>query len=395
MTQIAEVSTEQKSAPLNAGLKFELLATEGHARKGRMTLNHGVVETPIFMPVGTYGTVKAMMPHELDEVGAQIVLGNTFHLWLRPGTEVIAKHGGLHGFMQWQKPILTDSGGFQVFSLQGMRKISEEGVKFASPIDGAKLFLTPEESMRIQTALNSDVVMVFDECTPYMINDRPATSEEAARSMRMSLRWARRSRESFDALGNPNALFGIVQGGMFENLRDESLEGLKEIGFHGYAIGGLSVGEPKEDMLRILKHVAPRLPEQAPRYLMGVGTPEDLVQGVSNGIDMFDCVMPTRNARNGWLFTRFGDVKIRNAKYRDDTQPLDPSCTCHTCKNFSLSYLHHLQRAKEITGARLNTVHNLHFYLTIMAEMREAIGSGTFEAWRKQFALDRATKSVQ
>ncbi|MDO8692662.1 MAG: tRNA guanosine(34) transglycosylase Tgt [Sheuella sp.] len=380
---------------MNAGLKFELLATEGHARKGRMTLNHGVVETPIFMPVGTYGTVKAMMPHELDEVGAQIVLGNTFHLWLRPGTEVIAKHGGLHGFMQWQKPILTDSGGFQVFSLQGMRKISEEGVKFASPIDGAKLFLTPEESMRIQTALNSDVVMVFDECTPYMINDRPATSEEAARSMRMSLRWARRSRESFDALGNPNALFGIVQGGMFENLRDESLEGLKDIGFHGYAIGGLSVGEPKEDMLRILKHVAPRLPEQAPRYLMGVGTPEDLVQGVSNGIDMFDCVMPTRNARNGWLFTRFGDVKIRNAKYRDDTQSLDPSCTCHTCKNFSLSYLHHLQRAKEITGARLNTVHNLHFYLTIMAEMREAIGSGTFEAWRKQFALDRATKSVQ
>ncbi len=395
MTQIAEISTEQAPKPLNDGLKFELLATEGHARRGRMTLNHGVVETPIFMPVGTYGTVKAMMPHELDEVGAQIVLGNTFHLWLRPGTEVIAKHGGLHGFMQWQKPILTDSGGFQVFSLQGMRKISEEGVKFASPIDGAKLFLTPEESMRIQTALNSDVVMVFDECTPYMINDRPATSEEAARSMRMSLRWARRSRESFDALDNPNALFGIVQGGMFENLRDESLEGLKDIGFHGYAIGGLSVGEPKEDMLRILKHVAPRLPDDAPRYLMGVGTPEDLVQGVANGIDMFDCVMPTRNARNGWLFTRFGDVKIRNAKYRDDTSPLDPSCTCHTCKNFSLSYLHHLQRAKEITGARLNTVHNLHFYLTIMAEMREAIGSGTFEAWQKQFALDRATKSVQ
>ena len=395
MTQTTTVSTEQTLKPLNNGLKFELLATEGHARRGRMALNHGVVDTPIFMPVGTYGTVKAMMPHELDEVGAQIVLGNTFHLWLRPGTEIIAKHGGLHGFMQWHKPILTDSGGFQVFSLQGMRKISEEGVKFASPIDGAKLFLTPEESMRIQTVLNSDVVMVFDECTPYMINDRPATSEEAARSMRMSLRWARRSRESFDALDNPNALFGIVQGGMFENLRDESLAGLKDIGFHGYAIGGLSVGEPKEDMLRILKHVAPRLPEQAPRYLMGVGTPEDLVQGVSNGIDMFDCVMPTRNARNGWLFTRFGDVKIRNAKYRDDTAPLDPHCTCHTCKNFSLSYLHHLQRANEITGARLNTVHNLHFYLTIMAEMREAIGSGTFETWKKQFALDRATKSVQ
>ena len=377
------------------GLNFELLATDGQARRGRMSLNHGVVETPIFMPVGTYGTVKAMLPHELLEVGAQIVLGNTFHLWLRPGTEVISKHGGLHGFMQWNKPLLTDSGGFQVFSLQGMRKISEEGVKFASPIDGARLFLTPEESMRIQTELNSDIAMVFDECTPYMINDRPATTEEAARSMRMSLRWARRSRESFDALGNPNALFGIVQGGMFETLRDESLEGLKEIGFHGYAIGGLSVGEPKADMLRILNHVAPRLPEQAPRYLMGVGTPEDLVEGVAQGIDMFDCVMPTRNARNGWLFTRFGDVKIRNAKYRDDTRPLDPSCSCHTCKNFSLSYLHHLQRANEITGARLNTLHNLHFYLTIMSEMRESIANGTFNAWRKQFAIDRASKSLQ
>jgi queuine tRNA-ribosyltransferase len=378
-----------------AGLNFELLATDGQARRGRMTLNHGVVETPIFMPVGTYGTVKAMLPHELTEVGAQIVLGNTFHLWLRPGTEVIAKHGGLHGFMKWAKPLLTDSGGFQVFSLQGMRKISEEGVKFASPIDGARLFLTPEESMRIQTALNSDIVMVFDECTPYMINDRPATTEEAARSMRMSLRWARRSRDSFNALANPNALFGIVQGGMFESLRDESLQGLQEIGFHGYAIGGLSVGEPKEDMLRILKHVAPRLPAQAPRYLMGVGTPEDLVEGVAEGIDMFDCVMPTRNARNGWLFTRFGDVKIRNAKYRDDTNPLDPSCRCHTCQNFSLSYLHHLQRANEINGARLNTVHNLHFYLTIMAEMRQAIANGTFQAWRTQFASDRASKSLQ
>jgi len=360
-----------------------------------MTLNHGVVDTPIFMPVGTYGTVKAMMPHELIEVGSQIVLGNTFHLWLRPGTEVIAKHGGLHGFMQWHQPLLTDSGGFQVFSLQGMRKITEEGVKFASPIDGARLFLTPEESMRIQTELNSDIAMVFDECTPYMINDRPATPEEAAVSMRMSLRWARRSRESFDVLKNPNALFGIVQGGMFENLRDESLEGLKEIGFHGYAIGGLSVGEPKEDMMRILAHVAPRLPANAPRYLMGVGTPEDLVQGVAQGIDMFDCVMPTRNARNGWLFTRFGDVKIRNAQYRDDILPLDPSCACHTCKNFSLSYLHHLQKSNEITGSRLNTVHNLHFYLTIMAEMRQAIENGSFQAWRAQFTRDRATKSVQ
>jgi queuine tRNA-ribosyltransferase len=387
-------ATHSSPRPTN-GLSFELQATDGLARRGRMTLNHGVVETPIFMPVGTYGSVKAMMPHELTEVGAQIVLGNTFHLWLRPGTEVIAKHGGLHGFMQWFAPLLTDSGGFQVFSLQGMRKISEEGVKFASPIDGARLFLTPEESMRIQTALNSDIAMVFDECTPYMIKDKPATTEEAARSMRMSLRWARRSRDAFDALSNPNALFGIVQGGMFEALRDESLAGLEDIGFQGYAIGGLSVGEPKEDMLRILKHVAPKLPAHAPRYLMGVGTPEDLVDGVAQGIDMFDCVMPTRNARNGWLFTRFGDVKIRNAQYRDDTRALDPSCSCHTCANFSLSYLHHLQRSNEITGSRLNTLHNLHFYLTIMQEMREAIASGRFQAWRTQFARDRATKSLQ
>jgi len=387
-------ATHSSPKPTN-GLSFELQATDGLARRGRMTLNHGVVETPIFMPVGTYGSVKAMMPHELTEIGAQIVLGNTFHLWLRPGTEVIAKHGGLHGFMQWFAPLLTDSGGFQVFSLQGMRKISEEGVKFASPIDGARLFLTPEESMRIQTALNSDIAMVFDECTPYMIKDKPATTEEAARSMRMSLRWARRSRDAFDALSNPNALFGIVQGGMFETLRDESLAGLEDIGFQGYAIGGLSVGEPKEDMLRILKHVAPKLPAHAPRYLMGVGTPEDLVDGVAQGIDMFDCVMPTRNARNGWLFTRFGDVKIRNAQYRDDTRALDPSCSCHTCANFSLSYLHHLQRSNEITGSRLNTLHNLHFYLTIMQEMREAIASGRFQAWRTQFARDRATKSLQ
>lgn len=383
------------SARPTNGLSFELQATDGLARRGRMTLNHGVVETPIFMPVGTYGSVKAMMPHELTEVGAQIVLGNTFHLWLRPGTEVLAKHGGLHGFMQWFAPLLTDSGGFQVFSLQGMRKISEEGVKFASPIDGARLFLTPEESMRIQTALNSDIAMVFDECTPYMIEDKPATTEEAARSMRMSLRWARRSRDAFDALSNPNALFGIVQGGMFEALRDESLAGLEDIGFQGYAIGGLSVGEPKEDMLRILKHVAPKLPAHAPRYLMGVGTPEDLVDGVAQGIDMFDCVMPTRNARNGWLFTRFGDVKIRNAQYRDDTRALDPSCRCHTCAHFSLSYLHHLQRSNEITGSRLNTLHNLHFYLVIMQEMREAIAAGKFQAWRTQFARDRATKSLQ
>ena len=372
------------------GLQFKLLATDGAARRGQITLNHGVVQTPIFMPVGTYGTVKAMLPHELEEIGAQIVLGNTFHLWLRPGTDIMEKHGGLHGFMHWDKPILTDSGGFQVFSLNGLRKITEEGVKFASPIDGSRLFLTPEESMRIQKALNSDIAMVFDECTPYSIEGRPATAEEAAKSMRMSLRWARRSRDAFHALGNPNALFGIVQGGMYESLRDESLAGLVDIGFEGYAIGGLSVGEPKEDMLRILAHVTPRLPEHAPRYLMGVGTPEDLVEGVSRGVDMFDCVMPTRNARNGWLFTRYGDIKIRNARYRDDTRPLDPTCTCHTCSHFSRAYLHHLQKSNEITGARLNTLHNLHFYLNLMQEMRTAIEQGCFEQWRADFARDRA-----
>ena len=372
------------------GLKFELLATDGQARRGRVTLNHGVVETPIFMPVGTYGTVKAMAPYELKEIGAQIVLGNTFHLWLRPGTEIMEAHGGLHGFMQWDKPLLTDSGGFQVFSLEGLRKITEEGVRFASPIDGARLMLTPEESMRIQRSLNSDIAMVFDECTPYMMGDRPATAEEAATSMRMSLRWAKRSLDAFNGLENPNALFGIVQGGMYEHLRDESLAGLTDIGFHGYAIGGLSVGEPKEDMLRILNHVGPRLPQNAPRYLMGVGTPEDLVDGVAHGIDMFDCVMPTRNARNGWLFTRFGDIKIRNARYRADTTPLDETCGCYTCQNFSRSYLHHLFRSNEILGARLNTIHNLHYYLNLMQEMRDAIASGTFSAWRVKFHADRA-----
>ncbi|GAA4321682.1 tRNA guanosine(34) transglycosylase Tgt [Pigmentiphaga soli] len=372
------------------GLSFELLATDGQARRGRMTLNHGTVETPIFMPVGTYGTVKAMAPDELEDIGAQIILGNTFHLWLRPGVDVMQAHHGLHGFMQWKKPILTDSGGFQVFSLEGLRKITEEGVRFASPIDGTRLMLTPEESMRIQLALNSDIAMVFDECTPYAIDGRPATAEEAAQSMRMSLRWARRSRDEFDRLGNPNALFGIVQGGMFEPLRDESLAGLAGIGFHGYAIGGLSVGEPKEDMLRILNHVGPRLPAQAPRYLMGVGTPEDLVEGVARGIDMFDCVMPTRNARNGWLFTRYGDVKIRNARYRDDTAPLDETCGCYTCRNFSRAYLHHLFRSNEILGARLNTIHNLYYYLQLMRQMREAIEGGRFAAWRAVFAAERA-----
>lgn len=374
-----------------SGLKFELLKTEGKARRASITLNHGTVQTPMFMPVGTYGSVKAMLPHELEEIGSQVILGNTFHLWLRPGTEVIEKHGGLHQFMQWNKPILTDSGGFQVFSLSDLRsKITEEGVKFSSPIDGAKLLLTPEESMRIQRSLNSDIVMVFDECTPYMIDGRPATLEEAARSMRMSLRWAKRSKDTFNQLENPNALFGIVQGGMYESLRDESLAGLTDIGFHGYAIGGLSVGEPKEDMLRILQHITHKLPENAPRYLMGVGTPEDLVDGVANGVDMFDCVMPSRNARNGWLFTRFGDIKIRNARYRDDTRPLDPSCHCHTCSHFSRAYLHHMQKANEITGARLNTLHNLHYYLNLMQEMRTALENGTFAQWKEQFAKDRA-----
>ncbi len=371
-------------------MRFELLATDGRARRGTLTLAHGVVQTPIFMPVGTYGAVKTMAPRDLDEVGAQIILGNTFHLWLRPGPAILEKLGGLHGFNGWTKPILTDSGGFQVWSLGKMRTISEEGVRFASPIDGSKLFLTPEESMRIQRALNSDVVMQFDECTPYEIDGRPATRDEAAASMRLSLRWAKRSRDEHERLGNPNALFGIVQGGMFEDLRDESLAGLVALGFPGYAIGGLSVGEPKADMMRVLDHVAPRLPANAPRYLMGVGTPEDLVAGVAAGVDMFDCVMPTRNAGNGWLFTRFGDVKIRNAKHRDDPRPLDPTCACHACRHFSRAYLHHLNRVDEILGAHLSTIHNLHFYLDLMRGMREAIEAGGFEAWRAAFAADRA-----
>jgi queuine tRNA-ribosyltransferase len=372
------------------GLDFQLLATDGRARLGRITLNHGEVPTPIFMPVGTYGAVKTMAPRQLEEIGAKIILGNTFHLWLRPGTAVFDRFGGLHDFNGWHQPILTDSGGFQVWSLGKMRKITEEGVRFASPIDGAKLMLTPEESMRIQRSLNSDIAMVFDECTPYEIDGRIATIDEAAASMRLSLRWARRSRDAFDAQQNPNALFGIVQGGMFEDLRDESLAGLLDVGFHGYAIGGLSVGEPKEDMMRVLDHLAPRLPAQAPRYLMGVGTPEDLVAGVGMGVDMFDCVMPTRNARNGWLFTRFGDIKIRNARHRDDPRPLDERCACHTCRHFSRAYIHHLNRVDEILGAHLSTLHNLHYYLELMAEMREAIGAGRFETFRAVFHADRA-----
>ncbi len=370
-------------------LKYELLNTDGNARRGRLSVNHGVIETPVFMPVGTYGTVKAMSPQELYDMDAQVILGNTFHLWLRPGTAVLEKFGGLHKFMGWDRPLLTDSGGFQVFSLGAMRKITEEGVHFSSPINGDKLFLSPEVSMQIQRSLNSDIAMQFDECTPYEVNGRPATADEAGQSMRMSLRWGQRSRNEFEQGGNPNALFGIVQGGMFEHLRDESLAGLEDMGFDGLAIGGLSVGEPKEDMLRILAHTGPKLPADKPHYLMGVGTPEDLVAGVTHGIDMFDCVMPTRNARNGWLFTRFGDIKIRNARYKDDEQPLDASCGCHACRNFSRAYLHHLHRAGEILGARLNTLHNLHYYLELMREMRTAIENREFALFVSRFHADR------
>jgi queuine tRNA-ribosyltransferase len=370
-------------------MKFDLLATAGAARRGTLTLAHGTVETPVFMPVGTYGTIKAMAPDELLDIGAQIVLGNTFHLWLRPGLDVIRAHGGLHRFMGWDKPILTDSGGFQVFSLGELRKISEEGVKFASPINGDKLFLTPEESMRIQHALNSDVVMIFDECTPY-----PADLKQAADSMRLSLRWARRSRDEHDRLNNTNALFGIVQGGMHETLRDESLAGLNDIGFDGMAIGGLSVGEPKEDFARILAHTAPKLPTDKPRYLMGVGTPEDIVYAVGQGIDMFDCVMPTRNARNGHLFTRWGDIRIKNAAHKNDPRPLDENCGCYCCRNFSRAYLHHLHRCGEILGARLNTIHNLYYYQTLMRELREAIAAGEFAAYVTRFARERNSAQV-
>jgi queuine tRNA-ribosyltransferase len=370
-------------------MKFDLLATDGAARRGMLTLAHGTVETPVFMPVGTYGSVKAMAPYELDDIGAQVVLGNTFHLWLRPGLDVIRAHGGLHRFMGWDKPILTDSGGFQVFSLGELRKISEEGVKFASPLNGDRLFMRPEDSMQIQHVLNSDIVMIFDECTPY-----PADLKQAADSMRLSLRWARRSRDEHDRLGNANALFGIVQGGMHENLRDESLEGLNAIGFDGMAIGGLSVGEPKEDFARILAHTAPRLPTSKPRYLMGVGTPEDIVYAVGQGIDMFDCVMPTRNARNGHLFTRWGDIRIKNAIHKNDTRPLDASCDCYCCRNFSRAYLHHLHRCNEILGARLNTLHNLHYYQTLMRELRTAIAAGEFAAYVAGFHRDRQAAKV-
>jgi queuine tRNA-ribosyltransferase len=375
-------------------LKFDVLKTDGHARRGRLTLNHGVVETPVFMPVGTYGTVKGVMPSSLEAMGAQIILGNTFHLWLRPGVEVLQRFGGLHRFEGWTKPILTDSGGFQVWSLGEMRKISEEGVKFASPVNGDKLFLTPEVSMQVQRALDSDIVMQLDECTPYEVGGHLTTERQARASMEMSLRWAQRCRVEFERLENPNALFGIVQGGMFENLRETSIDALVELDLPGYAIGGVSVGEPKAEMQRIMAHTPHRLPAAKPRYLMGVGTPEDLVEGVAGGVDMFDCVMPTRNARNGHLFTRFGDLKIRNARHKLDERPLDPTCTCTTCRGptgsgFSRAYLHHLDRCGEMLGAMLASVHNLHYYVNLMREVREALDAGEFSAFQHRFAQDR------
>jgi queuine tRNA-ribosyltransferase len=365
-------------------MKFKLINTDGRARRGELQFARGSVQTPAFMPVGTYGTVKAMLPRDIHEIGAEIILGNTFHLWLRPGTDIIKRHGDLHDFVNWDKPILTDSGGFQVFSLGKLRKITEEGVTFASPITGSKVFLSPEVSMQVQHDLGSDVVMIFDECTPY-----PATEQQARDSMALSLRWARRSRAEMDRLENPNALFGIVQGGMYEHLREESLERLSEIGFDGYAIGGLSVGEPKEDMLRILDHLPSKMPADRPRYLMGVGKPEDIVEAVRRGVDMFDCVMPTRNARNGHLFTSTGVVRIRNSQYKTDTGPLDADCDCYTCRNFSRAYLHHLDKCGEILSSQLNTLHNLRYYQTLMAGLRGAIEQGTLQRFVDGFYAGR------
>ena len=359
-------------------MEFEVTHRRGAARRGRLQFRRGTVETPAFMPVGTYGTVKGMLPRDIEGIGAQIVLGNTFHLWLRPGTEVIAAHGDLHDFMGWERPILTDSGGFQVFSLGAMRKISEAGVAFRSPVDGARVFLDPEKSMAIQRALGSDIVMVFDECTPY-----PASRDEAGRSMELSLRWAARSREAHG--DSPSALFGIVQGGMYADLRRESLAGLVDIGFDGYAIGGLSVGEPKEEMFAVLDAIGNELPAERPRYLMGVGTPADLLEGVRRGVDMFDCVMPTRHARNGYLFTSQGVVKIRNAKHRNDDGPLDPECDCYTCQNFSRAYLHHLDKCNEMLGAQLNTLHNLRYYQRHMSAIREAIEADRLDDFSREF----------
>lgn len=366
-------------------MKFDLLKTDAKARRARLTFDRGAIETPAFMPVGTYGTVKAMAPEELLETGAQIVLGNTFHLMLRPGVEVIEAHGDLHDFMNWQKPILTDSGGFQVFSLDEMRKITEKGVHFRSPVDGRKVFMGPEESMQVQRQLGSDIVMIFDECTPF-----PATEKEARTSMELSLRWAKRSKAAHG--DNSSALFGIIQGGMYEQLRDESLKGLKDIGFDGFAVGGLSVGEPKEDRERVLEHIVPNMPNDKPRYLMGVGKPEDIVEAVLKGIDMFDCVMPTRNARNGYLFTRKGLVKIRNEKYQYDTRPIDEACECYTCKNYTRSYLRHLDKCKEILGSRLNTIHNLHYYQDLMRGLRLAMEEGCLAEFVEDFYAQQGKK---
>ncbi len=359
-------------------MKFQLSATDGQARRGQLEFARGTIQTPVFMPVGTYGTVKAMTPEELLASGAEIVLGNTFHLMLRPGTDIIQLHGDLHDFMHWERPILTDSGGFQVFSLGDMRKITEEGVRFQSPVNGSPIFISPEDSIEVQRKLGSDIVMVFDECTPY-----PASEKQARESMQLSMRWARRCKQAH--ADNPGALFGIIQGGMYEHLRDESLQALVEIGFDGYAIGGLSVGEPKEDMLRTLSHIAPNMPVDRPRYLMGVGTPEDLVEAVGRGVDMFDCVMPTRNARNGYLFTSAGKVKIRNSVHKQATGPLDENCSCYTCQNYSRAYLHHLDKTGEILGSRLNTIHNLHYYQFLMAGIRQAIAAGSYTEFVKDF----------
>ncbi len=369
-------------------MRFDLLATDGAARRGRLDFERGAVETPAFMPVGTYGTVKAMTPEELEGLGAQIVLGNTFHLMLRPGAATIAALGGLHRFMHWSRPILTDSGGFQVFSLGAMRRITEAGVKFRSPIDGSPVFLGPEESMAVQRALGSDIVMIFDECTPY-----PASEDQARASMELSLRWAARSRTAHG--DNPAALFGIVQGGMYEALRGRSLDGLTDIGFDGYAIGGLSVGEPPEDRLRVLDYLSGHLPVDRPRYLMGVGTPQDIVAAVCRGVDMFDCVMPTRNARNGHLFTRHGVVRIRNARHQADEAPLDPDCGCYTCRNYSRAYLRHLDRCNEILGARLNTIHNLFYYQELMQGLRSAIAAGRLGEFVAEFQALQARTSGQ
>ncbi|HMN43215.1 MAG TPA: tRNA guanosine(34) transglycosylase Tgt [Povalibacter sp.] len=370
-------------------LRFDLLKRDGRARRGRLTFPRGAVETPVFMPVGTYGTVKAMTPEELSGLGAQIILGNTFHLMLRPGMDVMRAHGGLHRFMHWQGPILTDSGGFQVFSLAAMRKITEEGAHFRSPVNGDPILLTPERSMQVQRDLDSDVVMIFDECTPY-----PATESEARRSMELSLRWAARSRAEFDRLENPHSLFGIVQGGMYDSLRLESIAGLTQIGFDGYAIGGLAVGEPKAERERVLDTIESSLPVDRPRYLMGVGTPEDLVECVRRGIDMFDCVMPTRNARNGHLFTTHGVVRIRNARYETDTRPLDESCGCYTCANYSRSYLRHLDRCGEILAARLGTIHNLYYYLSLMQSIRDAIEEARFDEFAREFHARRSAAAA-